>query len=159
MLLLGLIFLLNQAYGYPTPAGLAINTEVILSNSLIRRGSDSLPVQPSGNSNSCSCPDTRNLREILWPCAATLVFATWVSVHLNVPPRGLSPFRSVAVRIGAMFTSILAPEATLHWACMEWLAARELTRKMVDKCASRQSSVNFSRSRQLPMQSLPRNGQ
>jgi len=46
----------------------------------------------------CDCPDTRTLRGIIWTCISTLVHAGWVSVHLNVPPRGTTHFQQAGVR-------------------------------------------------------------
>ena len=134
MLLLSLVFfLVRAAGGYPTPSATLIPpfSPITALVSFIKRESGSLPNPETG---LCDCPDTRNIREILWPCFTTLVVATWVSVHPNVPSRGISALRWAFLRSGAMVASILAPEATIYWACMEWLIARDLTRKMKEQC-------------------------
>jgi len=77
----------------------------------------------------------------VWTCASTLILATWVSVHLNVPPKGTSPFRLAVLRFGAMLSAILGPEVTLKWAIQEWMQARWLQKEMVQKCMSFPSSL------------------
>lgn len=131
MLLFGLLLVFARSSGFPTPAAMQPASPTILT--FIQRGIRDLPNPETG---LCDCPKTRSLLKILWTCASTLILATWVSVHLNVPPRGASAFRVAVLRFGAMLTTILAPEATLRWAYAEWHVARALQTEVVEACMS-----------------------
>ena len=135
MILLAFLLFLARSSGFPTSPETAIPTPTHSSNAplmhhqILRRAPWDHPNPETG---LCDCPDTRSIVEILWTCASTLILATWVSVHLNIPPKGASGFRSVVLRFGAMLTTILAPEATLQWAIIEWRQARQLTKKITE---------------------------
>jgi len=126
MLLLALLIFLARSAGSPTsPAAPILST-----THLLRRAPWD---HPNPDTGLCDCPNTRSLAEIVWTCASTLILATWVTVHLNVPPKGASPFRLAVLRFGAMLSAILGPEVTLMWAITEWTQARTLQKKMEQK--------------------------
>lgn len=130
MLLLAFLLFLAQSSGSPAyPADISTSSSSL--RHLLRRAPWDHPNPETG---LCDCPNTRNVAEIVWTCASTLILATWVSVHLNVPPKGASPFRLAVLRFGAMFATILGPEITLWWALTEWRGARTVQKKMVAKC-------------------------
>ena len=127
MLLLALLVFLARSTGSPTsPAAPLPSTP-----HLLRRAPWN---HPNPDTGLCDCPNTRSIAKIVWTCASTLVLAAWVSVHLNVPPKGASPFRLAVLRFGAMLSAILGPEVTLRWALLEWNQARKLQKQMVQKC-------------------------
>ena len=132
MLFLAFLVFLARTSGFPTlPAPLSLSRGSTVS--VLRRAPWDYPNPETG---LCDCPNTRNVAEIVWTCASTLILATWVSVHLNVPPKGASPFRLIVLRFGAMFATILGLEITLTWAAREWSYARTLQKEMVKKCTS-----------------------
>ena len=130
MLLLVLLIFLARSTGSPMLPAASIPS----TPHLLRRAPWDHPNPKTG---LCDCPNTRSVTEIVWTCASTLILAAWVSVHLNVPPKGASPFRLAVLRFGAMFSAILGPEVTLMWAFQEWTQARALQRKMELKCTVR----------------------
>jgi len=129
MLILALLVFLTRSAGFPTSPPASVSS----TPHLLRRAPWD---HPNPDTGLCDCPNTRSLAEIVWTCASTLILAAWVSVHLNIPPKGASPFRLAVLRFGAMFATILAPEATLKWALVEWSQARELQKEMKQRCES-----------------------
>jgi len=127
MIILSFLLFLAHSSGFPTSPATAIPTP--LHHQVLRRATWD---HPNPDTGLCDCPNTRNVVEILWTCASTLILATWVSVHLNIPPKGASGFRLIVLRFGAMLATILAPEVTLQWASIEWRQAKKLTKKMVE---------------------------
>jgi len=119
MFLLALLIFLARSTEFPTSP--ATPNQSI--SPLLRRAPWDHPNRDTG---LCGCPSTRSTADIVWTCASTLVIAAWVSVHLNVPPKGASPFRLAVLRFGAMFAAILGPEVTLKWALAEWSQASKL---------------------------------
>ena len=112
MLLLGFLLLATRSSGY----------------ALLPRQDNLIPQStPQDVSDMCStCPEMRTLISILWSCFSTLVVATWVSVHPNVPPPGSNFFRMAIIRSGLMIATILAPEVTLSWAFVQKAQASEI---------------------------------
>jgi len=131
MLLLALLIFLARSSGSPLTLPAAKPTSGPSIAPLLRRSPWDYPNPETG---LCDCPNTRSIADIVWTCASTLVLATWVSVHLNVPPKGASPFRLLVLRFGAMLATILGPEVTLKWAIIERRQAKTLQEKMVQKC-------------------------
>jgi len=127
MILLALLVFLARSTGFPTSPMVSVP----LPSDLVRRAPWD---HPNPNTGLCDCPNTRNVAEIVWTCASTLILAAWVAVHLNVPPKGASPFRLMVLRFGAMFATILGPEVTLRWALIERSQARALQKEMAKKC-------------------------
>ena len=130
MILLAFLIFLARSSGFPTsPVAISTPSHPSVSAGLLRRAPWDHPNPATG---LCDCPNTRSVVEIVWTCASTLILATWVSVHLNIPPKGASTFRLIVLRFGAMLSTILAPEITLQWSIIEWRQARELKKKMVE---------------------------
>ena len=132
MILIAFLIFLARSSGFPTsPTAIPTlsDSSIVPSLQVFRRAPWDHPNPETG---LCDCPDTRNIVEILWTCASTLILATWVSVHLNIPPKGASTFRLIVLRFGAMLSTILAPEITLQWAIIEWRQARKLKTEMVE---------------------------
>ena len=112
MILLGILVWATRSSGY----------------ALLPRQDNAIP-QPTPqdvNDICSSCPEMRDLISILWSCFSTLILATWVSVHPNIPPPSASSFRMAVVRFGIMVMTILAPELTLSWAYIQRSEAREI---------------------------------
>ena len=127
MILLALLIVLARSSGFPTSPAPSVPP----TPHLLRRAPWD---HPNPDTGLCDCPNTRSVAEIVWTCASTLIVAAWVSVHLNVPPKGASPFRLAVLRFGAMSAAILGPEMTLKWALEEWSQARKLQKEMIKKC-------------------------
>ena len=130
MILLAFLLFLARSSGFPTsPVTIPTPSNSSIPPSLLRRAPWDHPNPETG---LCDCPNTRSVVEILWTCASTLILATWVSVHLNIPPKGASTFRLIVLRFGAMVATILAPEITLQWAIIEWRQAKMIMQAMVE---------------------------
>jgi len=129
LLTLLIFFTTNRATGFSNDGSLTHSRGYTLSSHVVRDISAGLNIDCS------TCPETRTVPQLLWTCASTLILATWVSVHPNVPPRGASMLRAATLRVGAMLMTILAPEMTLVWAFQEWWWAREVLRRVKENCA------------------------
>jgi len=133
LLLATLFFFARTLHGHPTPSGLVHNA--YSSMSILRRGAEDINL-PNPETGLCDCPDMRTLRDIIWSCATTLILSAWVSVHFNVQPLRLSPFRRAVVRFGTLSAAILGPEIAVFWAYKEWSDSRRIDKWFKDKCAS-----------------------
>ncbi|KAF9566526.1 hypothetical protein CPC08DRAFT_100302 [Agrocybe pediades] len=58
------------------------------------------------------CPRTR--LEIIWSCVATILAASWVSVHPNMPAQNDSRLKKVLLRIDLMFWAVITPELMIY---------------------------------------------
>ena len=106
MLVVGLLFLATRSSGY-----------TVLPRQDVGSPAGIPAPFPQNASDMCStCPEMRSLVSILWSCFSTLVLATWVSVHPNVPPPRTTFFRMAVIRFGLMMATVLAPEITFAWA-------------------------------------------
>ncbi|KAF4616852.1 hypothetical protein D9613_008689 [Agrocybe pediades] len=74
------------------------------------------------------CPRTR--LEIVWSCLATILAASWVSVHPNMPGPNESKLKKTIRRIELMFWAIITPELIIYWAMRQWYGARKLERTL-----------------------------
>ncbi|KAF4616485.1 hypothetical protein D9613_008691 [Agrocybe pediades] len=73
------------------------------------------------------CPRTR--LEIIWSCLATILAASWVAVHPNIPGRYESKLKKTVRRIELMLCAIVTPELIIYWATRQWYGAREMERE------------------------------
>ncbi|KAF9566528.1 hypothetical protein CPC08DRAFT_100345 [Agrocybe pediades] len=74
------------------------------------------------------CPRTR--LEIVWSCLATILAASWVSVHPKMPGPNESKLKKTIRRIELMFWAIIMPELIIYWAMRQWYGARKLERTL-----------------------------
>ena len=133
LLLASLFFFARTLNGHPTPSSFLGNA--YSSTSILRRAAEDSNL-PNPETGLCDCPDMRTLRDIIWSCATTLILSAWVSVHFNVQPLRLSPFRRAMIRFGTLSAAILGPELAVFWAYREWSTSRKIDRWFKDKCAS-----------------------
>ncbi|KAF9541011.1 hypothetical protein CPC08DRAFT_650721 [Agrocybe pediades] len=68
------------------------------------------------------CP--RQRIQILWTCVATILAASWVSVHPNIPNAQESKTMKTLRRIELMIWAIITPELVIYWAMRQWHGAR-----------------------------------
>ncbi|KAF9566529.1 hypothetical protein CPC08DRAFT_100398 [Agrocybe pediades] len=73
------------------------------------------------------CPRTR--LEIIWSCLATILAASWVAVHPNIPSPNESKLKKTVRRIELMLWAIVTPELIIYWAIRQWYGAREMERE------------------------------
>ncbi|KAF4610988.1 hypothetical protein D9613_006714 [Agrocybe pediades] len=74
-----------------------------------------------------SCPRTR--LEIIWACLATILAASWVSVHPNMPNPSDSAFKKTVRRMELMFWAIASPELIIYWAMRQWYGVKKMQRE------------------------------
>ncbi|KAJ7275497.1 hypothetical protein B0H12DRAFT_1087541 [Mycena haematopus] len=88
------------------------------------------PLNPRTSVDSChDINHCRKLFDIIWGCLATIFACTWVSVHPNVPPPGLSRLARLWRRLKMMLVGILAPEIMVGFAGRQFFSARELSKE------------------------------
>ncbi|KAF9566588.1 hypothetical protein CPC08DRAFT_703949 [Agrocybe pediades] len=75
------------------------------------------------------CPRTR--LEIIWTCLATILAASWVAVHPNMPGPNVSKVKKILWRIELMLWAIIAPELIILWAMQQWYGAKVLENKFI----------------------------
>src|SRR6266403_1216604 len=95
---------------------------------IVQRSIDSLQSTASVSS-SMTCDDIhqcRILSNIVFTCASTMFLCTWVVLHPSIPknPRGAA-WKRILKRLGYMFLALLAPEAILYKALLDWLESSE----------------------------------
>ncbi|KAF9556211.1 hypothetical protein CPC08DRAFT_641874, partial [Agrocybe pediades] len=76
---------------------------------------------------------SRQRIQIIWTCVATILAASWVSVHPNIPNPKESTIKKTLRRIELMIWAIITPELIIYWAMRQWYGARKLiplTRKI-----------------------------
>ncbi|KAF9544968.1 hypothetical protein CPC08DRAFT_716324 [Agrocybe pediades] len=73
------------------------------------------------------CP--RQRIQIIWTCVATILAASWVSVHPNIPNAKESTIKKTLRRIELMVWAILTPELIIFWAMRQWHSARLMERE------------------------------
>jgi len=114
MILLALLVWATQSSGY----------------ALLPRQDNAIPIPPPTpqdvNDICSTCPEMRTLISILWSCFSTLILATWVSVHPNIPPPGATFFQISIIRFGTMMATILAPEVMFMYAYGQRIEARRV---------------------------------
>ncbi|KAF4616601.1 hypothetical protein D9613_008288 [Agrocybe pediades] len=76
------------------------------------------------------CP--RQRIEIIWTCVSTILAASWVSVHPNIPDAQESKIKKTLRRIELMIWAILTPELIILWALRQWYSARLMEREFAD---------------------------
>jgi len=115
MLLLALILYYAFAYNPGIAAPITIDSDnVFLSR---ETGSPDL------------CP--RKRWEIIWSCIATILAASWVSVHPNLPHPKDSKVKKAFRRIELMLWAIIMPELIIFWAMRQWYRARTMEREFI----------------------------
>ncbi|KAF9566517.1 hypothetical protein CPC08DRAFT_758853 [Agrocybe pediades] len=72
------------------------------------------------------CP--RQRIQIIWTCVATILAASWVSVHPNIPNPKESAIKKMLRRIELMTWAIISPELMIYWAMRQWYGARVMER-------------------------------
>ncbi|KAF4616957.1 hypothetical protein D9613_008728 [Agrocybe pediades] len=70
------------------------------------------------------CPRTR--LEIIWTCLATILAASWVSIHPNMPGPNVSKVKKTLQRIETMLWAVIMPELVILWAIGQWRGAKEM---------------------------------
>ncbi|KAF4616390.1 hypothetical protein D9613_008677 [Agrocybe pediades] len=76
------------------------------------------------------CP--RQPIQIIWACVATILAASWTSVHPNIPNPKDSKFMKTLRRIGLMICAIIGPELIIYWAMCQWLGAWSMKREFAE---------------------------
>ncbi|KAF4616713.1 hypothetical protein D9613_008835 [Agrocybe pediades] len=76
------------------------------------------------NDSDSVCSRTR--LEIIWSCFATILAASWVSVHPNMPGPNVSKVKKTLRRIDIMLWAIITPELIIYWAMRQWYGARQM---------------------------------
>ncbi|KAF9555526.1 hypothetical protein CPC08DRAFT_711929 [Agrocybe pediades] len=76
------------------------------------------------------CP--RQRIQIIWTCVATILAASWVSVHPNIPDAKESRIKKTLRQIELMIWAILTPELLIFWAMRQWYAARLMKREFAE---------------------------
>jgi len=74
-------------------------------------------------------PCTRKPLEIVWSCIATILAASWVSVHPNMPHPDDSRLKRTLRRVELMIWAIIAPELIIYWAMRQWAGARRMEKE------------------------------
>ena len=119
MLLLALFLYYASAYN----SGIAapINSSIDSDNAslLLSRDTDTPDL----------CP--RKRVEIIWSCIATILAASWVSVHPNLPHPKDSKVKKTLRRIELMLWAIITPELIIYWAMRQWYGARKMEREFL----------------------------
>jgi hypothetical protein len=86
-------------------------------------------------SSSTTCNDIHDCRtvpSIIFNCASTIFFCTWIALHLDVPENPWEAWwKSPLRRIGWMIIALLAPEVVLLAAFGDWAdSSDDLMRKV-----------------------------
>ncbi|KAF9542829.1 hypothetical protein CPC08DRAFT_716872 [Agrocybe pediades] len=76
------------------------------------------------------CP--RQRIQIIWTCVSTILAASWVSVHPNIPNPKESAIKKTLRRIELMIWAILTPELIILWAMRQWYGARLMEREFAE---------------------------
>ncbi|KAF9462415.1 hypothetical protein BDZ94DRAFT_1194551 [Collybia nuda] len=83
----------------------------------------------SFNSPNSSCKDIddcRTLSGMILSCFATLIAATWVSVHPNIPAPHIGYLKLGLHRLKLMLLAIITPEVIVVWALRQRMVAHRL---------------------------------
>ncbi|KAF9536493.1 hypothetical protein CPC08DRAFT_717813, partial [Agrocybe pediades] len=76
------------------------------------------------------CP--RQRIQIIWTCVATILAASWVSVHPNIPNPKESAIKKSLRRIELMTWAIISPELMIYWAMSQWYGARLMEKEFTE---------------------------
>ncbi|KAF9555529.1 hypothetical protein CPC08DRAFT_670882 [Agrocybe pediades] len=88
------------------------------------------PTFPRDADPTPACP--RQRIQILWTCVSTILAASWVSVHPNIPDAKESKIKKTLRRIELMLWAIVTPELIIFWAMRQWHSARSMERKFAE---------------------------
>ncbi len=84
-------------------------------------------ISPEDREDLPACSEDQwTLLGIVWSCLAMIFACTWLSVHPNVPGRHITAGRLISCAIEhmkIMVTAILAPEAIVAWAAVQFIVA------------------------------------
>ncbi|KAJ6449541.1 hypothetical protein C8R45DRAFT_1084201 [Mycena sanguinolenta] len=106
---------------------------ILISVHLLSQHSIAAPLlhPPNARATTDSCTDInscRTLFSIVWGCLATIFACTWVSVHPNVPPPGLSRLQLFWRRLKMMLIAIIAPEIMVGFAARQFFGSHWLVK-------------------------------
>ncbi|KAF9539471.1 hypothetical protein CPC08DRAFT_824553 [Agrocybe pediades] len=114
-----------------------ILASILLSRSSNTNGSFSsipdavfFPSFPRDADPTLPCP--RQRIQIIWACVATILTASWVSVHPNIPNPKEPTVRKTLRRIELMTWAIMTPELIIFWALRQWHGARSMEREFAE---------------------------
>ncbi|KAJ7620082.1 hypothetical protein FB45DRAFT_1032782 [Roridomyces roridus] len=68
----------------------------------------------------------RTLFQIISPCLTTISLCTWIALHLNVPPPGLSRIKGLWLKLRMLLLALIAPELMLVFAARQYIVARRI---------------------------------
>lgn len=78
-----------------------------------------------------TCP--RQRINIIWTCLATILAASWVSVHPNMPHPDDSMVKKSLRRLELMFWAVITPELIIFWAMRQWYGALKIKKEFAGK--------------------------
>jgi len=119
MLFLALFLYYSWAYNPGTAAPINASIDSDTTSLFLSRDTDSPDL----------CP--RKRVEIIWSCIATILAASWVSVHPNLPHPTDSWWKKTLRRVELMLWAIITPELIIYWAMRQWWGAREMEREFL----------------------------
>jgi len=90
---------------------------------------DMFPLLAREGDVSDLCP--RRHLEIIWSCVTTILAASWVSVHPNLPHPQDSKLKKTLRRVELMFWAIITPELIIFWAMRQWHGARKMEKEFL----------------------------
>ncbi|KAF4616387.1 hypothetical protein D9613_008673 [Agrocybe pediades] len=88
------------------------------------------PSYPRDADPTPPCP--RQRIQIICTCVATILAASWVSVHPNIPNPKESKIMKALRRIELMIWAIITPELIIYWAMRQWHGARSMEREFAE---------------------------
>jgi len=119
--MLFLTLFLYYAWAYNPGIAAPIDSSIDSDNASLLLSRD------AGSSDLCP----RKRVEIIWSCIATILAASWVSVHPNLPHRKGSKVKKTLRRIELMLWAIITPELIIFWAMRQWHGARRMEREFL----------------------------
>jgi len=124
MLILVAVVYFTSSYGSSNAIPLAISRDAV-SDAWLFSSRDASGAQES----DMQCP--RKRVEIIWSCIATIIAASWVSVHPNLPHPNDSQYRRLLRRVKLMLWAIITPELIVFCSMRQWYRARQMERKFI----------------------------
>ena len=100
-----------------------------------------IDIASNATSTAMVCHDSHHCRtvpSIIFSCASTVFLCTWVALHPNVPayPYDIAWWkmsRYTLERILLMLGALLAPEAIVIWAIIDWKESSEKLENIISK--------------------------
>ena len=118
-----MISLQNQHHRMSTPSARVIVALVGFA------GAAPVPTEPK-YVNWHSEPSTRGTWSLLFGCITTLFLCVYTAVHLNVPAPGTTLKQQNLQVAKWVCIGIIAPEVVVYSAVTQWMAARDLSRRV-----------------------------